>query len=724
RIDSVMWRNLNLTGKLKFGSPVLVFFNCFRNRIDEIDVSKNINLTYLHCGSNNLTELNLSQNIALTFLNCYMNKLTNLDVRKNTMLGYLDCQGNKFTELDFSNNTDLYHLSCRWNNLTELDVRNNLKLDTLDCELNNLIKLDLNDNIRALYCQRNNFKFSTLPIIVLDTFNYSPQATIQGGKKAYTDTVDLSSEYNINGHITTFEWFELIFGKEQQTTQPINNNGVFSFTEAHSSRRLRCKMKNAQFPNLTLVYEIYTENILPKIYHEDCKEDLRAAIREGNWQILKGEYDWNYYGSPNDTIDWYEYEGWVEKIKGVTWIETDSLKRIDTVIWYGISGPDNWLGGKLKFSSPYLVYLNCRYNFINEIDVSKCIRLKYLNCSGNRLDELILNNPELIFLDCSYNRLTELDVSKSINLTFLNCGGSNSYFYSNNNITELDVSNNTELITLNIKANSIEELDLSNNPELTVLNICGNRISELNLSNNTKLKHLSCSSNLLTELNLSNNPELEYIFCPGNNISELILSNSNNPKLNFLNCSNNKLKFSTLLIVNLINGYYYSLQKTINGGEKEYLDTVDLSSEYNINEKITTYEWFDITGGTEQTVEQPTHENGIFTFTEQHNNKRLRCKMRNAQFPALTLVYEVKIKAVNINEASEINFTVFPNPTNDKLTIHHSREIGNIGLYDLSGRLLRSYTVDETVTVLDISDLDNGVYFITVDGKSVKFIKE
>jgi len=80
---------------------------------------------------------------------------------------------------------------------------------------------------------------------------------------------------------------------------------------------------------------------------------------------------------------------------------------------------------------------------------------------------------------------------------------------------------------------------------------------------------------------------------------------------------------------------------------------------------------------------------------------------------------------VSIQKTPENIFTVSPNPAQDKLTIHHSKEIGNIGLYDLSGRLIRSKDALQCVfTVLDISDLDSGIYFITVDGKTVKFIKE
>jgi len=170
--------------------------------------------------------------------------------------------------------------------------------------------------------------------------------------------------------------------------------------------------------------------------------------------------------------------------------------------------------------------------------------------------------------------------------------------------------------------------------------------------------------------------------------------------------------------------YIYSPQDIIFGGE--ITDTVDLSSEYNINGNITNYTWFDITTGTEKEIEQPTNKSGIFTFTLEHINKRLHCKMTNAQFPDLWLIYEVKIKDTtdNIANENEINFAILPNPANTQLTIRHSKEISSVLLYDAAGKLLKTYTVKETNPTLDISDLSNGVYFIIVDGKSVKFIKE
>jgi len=311
----------------------------------------------------------------------------------------------------------------------------------------------------------------------------------------------------------------------------------------------------------------------------------------------------------------------------------------------------------------------------------------------------------------------KLDVSKNIKLYSLNCWSSK--------LTELDVSKNTELTYLNCYNNNLTELDVSKNIELIRLYCYNNNLTELDVSKNTELTSLYCFYNNLTELDVSKNIELTRLDCNENNLTKLDVSK--NIKLTDLNCNYNLFKFSTLPTVTFHYSYYsYSPQDTISGGEIEYTDTVDLSSEYNINGNITKFEWFDITNGTEKAIEQPKNESGVFTFTETHIEKTLRCKMRNVQFPSLTLVYEVKIKDTtdNIADENEIDFVISPNPANTQLTICHSKEISSILLYDATGKLLKTYTVKEINPTLDISDLSNGVYFITVDGKSVKFIKE
>jgi hypothetical protein len=45
-------------------------------------------------------------------------------------------------------------------------------------------------------------------------------------------------------------------------------------------------------------------------------------------------------------------------------------------------------------------------------------------------------------------------------------------------------------------------------------------------------------------------------------------------------------------------------------------------------------------------------------------------------------------------------------------------------LFDISGKLLNVYNVENTKAELNISHLQSGVYFLKIDGKTIKFVKE
>lgn len=95
--------------------------------------------------------------------------------------------------------------------------------------------------------------------------------------------------------------------------------------------------------------------------------------------------------------------------------------------------------------------------------------------------------PNLDKLDCKYNNLTRLDVSKNTKLTKLYC--------ESNQLTGLDLSKNTALTVLYCESNHLTSLDLSKNTELTELNCQDNQLTSLDLSKNTALTILGCSGN-------------------------------------------------------------------------------------------------------------------------------------------------------------------------------------------------------------------------------------
>ena len=109
-------------------------------------------------------------------------------------------------------------------------------------------------------------------------------------------------------------------------------------------------------------------------------------------------------------------------------------------------------------------------------------------------------------LDCSYNNLTSLDVSKNAKLTHLRCE-------LNEEMTRLDVSGCAALKELYCFWNPLTTLDVSDCAALETLNCSNNQLTELDVSRNTKLGTLRCNENQLTSLDVSKNTKLKTLDC-------------------------------------------------------------------------------------------------------------------------------------------------------------------------------------------------------------------
>lgn len=145
----------------------------------------------------------------------------------------------------------------------------------------------------------------------------------------------------------------------------------------------------------------------------------------------------------------------------------------------------------------------------------------------------IENFKNIKSLDCSFNNILDLDVSKNIELTTLKC--------VNNNISKIDLKNNIKLDTLWITNNQvIQTLDLINNIKLKSIECSGLNISELNLKSNLELDILYCGGNHLTSLDVSSNKQLRSLYCDYNQIDTLNIAGST--MLNTLYCNNNLIR--------------------------------------------------------------------------------------------------------------------------------------------------------------------------------------
>ena len=173
--------------------------------------------------------------------------------------------------------------------------------------------------------------------------------------------------------------------------------------------------------------------------------------------------------------------------------------------------------------------LNCGYNQLTSLDVSKNTALTKLYCKKNQLTVLdVSKNTALTYLRCNRNQLTSLDVSKNTALTKLYC--------STNQLTSLDVSKNTALTKLDCYNNQLTSLDVSKNTALTGLNCGYNQLTALDVSKNTALTGLECYNNQLTSLDVSKNTALTYLDCGDNQLTSLDVSNTD---MDELDCDDN-----------------------------------------------------------------------------------------------------------------------------------------------------------------------------------------
>ena len=212
-------------------------------------------------------------------------------------------------------------------------------------------------------------------------------------------------------------------------------------------------------------------------------------------------------------------------------ISQEEALRVTSIAVYDT--PDNEkiasLEGVQYFTN--LKDLDCRYNLLTSLDVSKNTALTTLYCDYNQLTSLNVSNTALRTLYCHNNQLASLDVSNNMALTKLSCAW--------NQLITLDVSNNTALTDLSCFGNQLTSLDVSNNTALTDLSCFGNQLTSLDVSNNTALTDLSCNSNQLTYLDVSKNTALKALYCYNNQLTTLDLSN--NTALTDLSCSSNQL---------------------------------------------------------------------------------------------------------------------------------------------------------------------------------------
>ncbi|MEI6595449.1 MAG: T9SS type A sorting domain-containing protein [Bacteroidota bacterium] len=108
------------------------------------------------------------------------------------------------------------------------------------------------------------------------------------------------------------------------------------------------------------------------------------------------------------------------------------------------------------------------------------------------------------------------------------------------------------------------------------------------------------------------------------------------------------------------------------------------------------------------------------TFNSSAVNGNYDVRVNNSIDGLLTLPAAFRI-ATGIDETQN-NFSsihIYPNPANDLINISFEQQSSavTISIFDMTGRLSKSVNTNKNNTLMNVSDLENGIYFIAISGK-------
>ena len=89
------------------------------------------------------------------------------------------------------------------------------------------------------------------------------------------------------------------------------------------------------------------------------------------------------------------------------------------------------------------------------------------------------------------------------------------------------------------------------------------------------------------------------------------------------------------------------------------------------------------------------------------------CRGRIILSPA-TAIFELVVNNQNL---------IYPNPVKDMLNFKNIVFGSNVEILDITGKVCKEFMVDSNISMVNLSDLQNGLYFIRTEKFTCKFIK-
>lgn len=120
-----------------------------------------------------------------------------------------------------------------------------------------------------------------------------------------------------------------------------------------------------------------------------------------------------------------------------------------------------------------------------------------------------------------------------------------------------------------------------------------------------------------------------------------------------------------------------------------------------------------------------------FSFTVPDGVTKVRFQYFNQNvgyFKYIDDLSVVKTSTASVEDLKKFNFSAYPNPASNNLTISASKNIQNVEIFNVIGQKVMSLTPNTNNKSIDVSNLNTGVYVLkaTIEGikGSYKFVKQ
>lgn len=395
RVVRIEWANKKLAGDLDFNNfemldelyisnnkiTSLNFLCCFcltsieanSNEISKCTIGANSKLEYLDLANNKMTYFRIGDSPKLSYLFVNDNKLAALDVSLLKGVTRIKIYNNEISSIDVSGLSELLMLRAECNKLTSVKFENNSNLVLVNLDKNLLPSIDLSNlnSLNDLTISNNLLAFSKIPQreSLLERYVYAPQRSFPvGHSKQDGDVIkyfiyaeeplDLSSELNIGGNVTTFVWKKV----DGTVVKPISsNNGVFKFSTDLIGEVIYGELSNNSFPDFTG----------DKVF-KTVQFTVQSPYNEGEVAKLV-----NFFGRPSSNGTTNGRSIGITKMnnpgswQGVEWTSEVSDRRVTSINWTSLGIADT-------------------------LNVSDFIRLTSIDVADNKLDKIMSGNTPFL----------------------------------------------------------------------------------------------------------------------------------------------------------------------------------------------------------------------------------------------------------------------------------------------------------------------------------------